>query len=119
MCYVIFRLESDNTAPFTNGKIMMISVQKKTLAFRTLCNLNKMYEPFSARPLIFNIFSPLDGHLFIVPSDLPTDDEEWVRLLQRQAALHQIEIERWHDLLSTASSFLRQVRHILTKKKVT
>ena len=40
---------------------------------------------------------------------LPKSEEDWIKLVQRQEMLHQLELEKWHDLLGTATHLLRQV----------
>ena len=37
------------------------------------------------------------------------DQETWLKILQRQEAVHQLELQKWHDLLGTAASLLKQV----------
>ena len=34
---------------------------------------------------------------------------EWLKLLHRQEVLHQLELEKWHKILGTATDLLRQV----------
>ena len=38
------------------------------------------------------------------------DRTTWLKILQRQEAAHQLELQKWHDLLGTAASLLKQVR---------
>jgi hypothetical protein len=51
-----------------------------------------------------------DPSLVFVKSGLPKKEEDWVKLIQKQEMLHQLELEKWHDLLGTATQLLRQVR---------
>ena len=37
------------------------------------------------------------------------DRNTWLKILQRQEAAHQLELQKWHDLLGTAASLLKQV----------
>ena len=37
------------------------------------------------------------------------DRETWLKVLQRQEAAHQLEMQKWHDLLGMAASTLAQV----------
>ena len=37
------------------------------------------------------------------------DRTTWLKILQRQEAAHQLELQKWHDLLGTAASLLKQV----------
>ncbi len=37
------------------------------------------------------------------------DKSTWIKLLQRQEAAHQLELQKWHDLLGTAAGLLKQV----------
>ena len=37
------------------------------------------------------------------------DQETWLKILQRQEAVHQLELQKWHDLLGSAASLLKQV----------
>ena len=34
---------------------------------------------------------------------------EWMKLLHRQELIHQMEMEKWHDLIGAATELLRQV----------
>ena len=36
-----------------------------------------------------------------------------IKILQRQEAAHQIELQKWHDLLGTAAGLLKQVLRII------
>jgi hypothetical protein len=55
----------------------------------------------------------LDTSMFIVKPDFPKGDEDWLRLLHKQESLHQLEVEKWHELLGTATHLLRQVSHFI------
>ena len=35
---------------------------------------------------------------------------EWMKLLHRQELIHQMELEKWHDLIGAATELLRQVK---------
>ena len=37
------------------------------------------------------------------------DQQTWLKILQRQEAVHQLELQRWHDLLGNAATLLKQV----------
>ena len=37
------------------------------------------------------------------------DKANLIKILQRQEAAHQIELQKWHDLLGTAAGLLKQV----------
>ena len=50
-----------------------------------------------------------DPTLFFVKQGVPKTEDDWVKLVQRQEMLHQLELEKWHDLLGTATHLLRQV----------
>ena len=39
----------------------------------------------------------------------PKEVPEWLKLLHRQEVLHQLELEKWHKILGTATDLLRQV----------
>ena len=36
-----------------------------------------------------------------------------IKILQRQEAAHQIELQKWHDLLGTAAGLLKQVLRLI------
>ena len=38
------------------------------------------------------------------------DKEAWLKILQKQEAAHQLEFQKWHDLLGSAASLLKQVK---------
>lgn len=42
------------------------------------------------------------------------DRETWLKVLQRQEAAHQLELQKWHDLLGSAASLLKQTEESLT-----
>jgi hypothetical protein len=50
-----------------------------------------------------------DPTLFFVTQGIPKTEDDWIKLVQRQEVLHQLELEKWHDLLGTATQLLRQV----------
>jgi hypothetical protein len=50
-----------------------------------------------------------DPTLFFVKQGIPKTEDDWIKLVQRQEVLHQLELEKWHDLLGTATHLLRQV----------
>jgi hypothetical protein len=50
-----------------------------------------------------------DPTLFFVKQGIPKTEDDWIKLVQRQEVLHQLELEKWHDLLGTATQLLRQV----------
>ena len=56
----------------------------------------------------FGGFQRFDPSLLL--KDPPKTQEDWMRVLQRQEVIHQVELEKWHQLLGTATSLLRQVR---------
>ena len=39
----------------------------------------------------------------------PTSTEEWLSLLQKQEMVHQMELEKWHEMLGAATELLRKV----------
>ncbi len=43
------------------------------------------------------------------------DKSTWIKLLQRQEAAHQLELQKWHDLLGAAAGLLHQVTTIKTE----
>ena len=44
------------------------------------------------------------------PGQSPTSTEEWLSLLQKQEMVHQMELEKWHEMLGAATELLRKVR---------
>jgi len=42
------------------------------------------------------------------------DRTTWLKILQRQEAAHQLELQKWHDLLGTAASLLKQTEASLS-----
>jgi hypothetical protein len=40
----------------------------------------------------------------------PKSHDEWLHLLQHQEALHNIEMQKWQEVLQAAVQLLRQVR---------
>ena len=40
----------------------------------------------------------------------PTSTEEWLALLQKQEMVHQMELEKWHEMLGAATELLRKVK---------
>lgn len=42
------------------------------------------------------------------------DRETWFQVLERQEAAHQLELQKWHDLLGSAASLLKQTEESLT-----
>ena len=41
------------------------------------------------------------------------DQETWLKILQRQEAVHQLELQKWHDLLGNAATLLKQVCNLI------
>jgi len=41
------------------------------------------------------------------------DQETWLKILQRQEAVHQLELQKWHDLLGNAATLLKQTEESL------
>ena len=39
----------------------------------------------------------------------PTSTEDWLALLQKQEMVHQMELEKWHEMLGAATELLRKV----------
>ena len=58
----------------------------------------------------FDGSSGQDPTLVFTKSGLPKSDEDWIKLVRKQEILHQLELEKWHQLLGTATQLLRQVR---------
>jgi hypothetical protein len=59
-----------------------------------------------------------DPTLFFVKQGIPKTEDDWIKLVQRQEVLHQLELEKWHDLLGTATHLLRQVIFFLIIKSI-
>ena len=58
-----------------------------------------------------------DPTLYFVKQGIPKTEDDWIKLVQRQEVLHQLELEKWHDLLGTATQLLRQVMDSFKIKK--
>ena len=50
-----------------------------------------------------------DDVVFDYTNATPKEVPEWLKLLHRQEVLHQLELEKWHKILGTATDLLRQV----------
>ena len=53
-------------------------------------------------------FSNFKNIYFLGPGEA-LDQETWLKILQRQEAVHQLELQKWHDLLGNAATLLKQV----------
>lgn len=40
---------------------------------------------------------------------MPQNHQDWLLLLQKQEALHRIELQKWHEILMSALKILHQV----------
>ena len=65
------------------------------------CNFLMHHPPFSNFEMKLNIY-------FLGPGEA-LDQETWLKILQRQEAVHQLELQKWHDLLGNAATLLKQV----------
>jgi hypothetical protein len=58
----------------------------------------------------------IDPVFLVDPGSAPNTAEEWLSLLQKQEMVHQMELEKWHEMLGAATELLRKViDHILSK----
>jgi hypothetical protein len=39
-----------------------------------------------------------DPNLVFTKQDLPKTEEEWIKLVRKQEILHQLELEKWHQV---------------------
>ncbi len=51
----------------------------------------------------------IDPVFFMDTGSAPTTAEEWLALLQKQEMVHQLELEKWHEMLGAATELLRKV----------
>ena len=63
-------------------------------------------DPSSSRRL------PLIDPILLMDSSTgpPTSTEDWLALLQKQEMVHQMELEKWHEMLGAATELLRKVK---------
>ncbi|XP_031567030.1 protein Aster-B-like isoform X3 [Actinia tenebrosa] len=47
--------------------------------------------------------------------NLPTDAKEWAQMLQQQKEMHEKEMERWREILSTSIKLMNQVQDSLSE----
>jgi hypothetical protein len=48
------------------------------------------------------------------PGSAPNTAEEWLSLLQKQEMVHQMELEKWHEMLGAATELLRKTEQSLS-----
>ena len=65
------------------------------------CNFLMLHFLFSNFEMKLNTY-------FLGPGEA-LDQETWLKILQRQEAVHQLELQKWHDLLGNAATLLKQV----------
>lgn len=107
--------EPGSSGPFSDMLIKIILILLSGLLMANSVLFYKMWELESRLAL------PLGGldDRYFDPSEAGAayweeDQETWLKLLQRQEAAHQLELQKWHDLLGTATGLLRQTEQSLT-----
>lgn len=58
-----------------------------------------------------------DHTLMFSHQGIPKTEDDWIKLVQKQEVLHQLELEKWHQLLGTATHLLRQVSLELVRSR--
>lgn len=78
------------------------------------------FDPKVNKSLLFNkhtffIFVRFNETIFFFQMFLQDDElvpkstEQWLNLLQKQERIHEMELDKWHDMLGVATELLRQV----------
>ena len=70
--------------------------------------MSEMCCNFLMHPFLFSNFEMKLNTYFLGPGEA-LDQETWLKILQRQEAVHQLELQKWHDLLGNAATLLKQV----------
>lgn len=101
----------------TNGSSFSDSVVKIIFMLLTgllLANSLLFYKMWDLEAKLGTPMTNLEEVLVAASKDPRSIDREtWLKILQRQEAAHQLELQKWHDLLGTAASLLKQVKKFL------
>ncbi|CAH1797340.1 unnamed protein product [Owenia fusiformis] len=93
----------------------LVRVVCAVLILLVMFNALLFYKLWSIEGRTVNrLHTPLSTH---IPSEPPESPADWASLLERQEVLHNMEIDRWKDILSSSIEIMEQMKQTLVELK--